>query len=89
MGLMPERMTPKSWAAVAVAIVALGAGGYLIYDNMRDQGQAAPSAAPSAPAAPSVTIQPAPTQPGSGGGSGQGRVPVPAGSAGPRRTAPK
>jgi hypothetical protein len=40
MGLMPSKMTPKQWGMAGVAAVVLIVGGYLIYDNLRPQGQA-------------------------------------------------
>jgi hypothetical protein len=84
MSLMPERMTPKRWGLVALAVIALGAAAYLIYDNTRDPGQGVKTSG-SAP-------QPATTPSGGVPGSaapGHEKVIVPAGSAGPQRVAPK
>ncbi len=78
MGLMPSKVTPKQWAMAGVSVLILGAGGYLIYDNLRPQGQAVSgSGTPgfstssdstgSAPASGTATAGPKPASPATSG----------------------
>ena len=81
MGLMPTRITPKHWAMLVVALLALAAGGYLIYSSMQDPGQAVKGSG-AGPAQP-----PPPSDVGGGAApAAKGAVPV---SPGPRKVAPK
>jgi hypothetical protein len=100
MGFLPSRVTPKQWAMVGVSVAAIGAAGYLIFNNTRDQGQAVSnsgtpaqavsSAAPSGTApsasAPGVTgSAPGSSTPTAGGDTSKPVRMVP----GPQKIAPK